>query len=160
MKKFFPVLILLIILTGFLTPLLTLAAQEKIPACCKLSRDVSFDEANYEEGIWVGGTDCEEAVITNNCSATGTISTNCATKKWGLICSLSTIKVIIDWIFNFLMVFVGIMVILGAFNIVTSAGDPQRTKKGRDYILYAAIGMLVGLLAKAIPALLESLFGI
>lgn len=162
MKKTFPALILTVLLMGFLVSISAIAAEEKIPDCCKLSKDVSLDDVDYKAGIWVGGEDCEGANLKGagkECPASGNANNSCRTKKWGLICMISSVKVITAWIFDFLMVFVGVMVILGAFNIMTSAGSPEKTKSGRNYILYAAIGMLVGLLAKAIPALLESILG-
>lgn len=96
MKKFVPLLILLIILTGFLAPRLTIAAQETIPACCKLSRGISLEEVDYKEGIWVGLDDCADVSLAQNCGTTGNQNSNCITKKWGLLCLLSTIKVVID----------------------------------------------------------------
>jgi len=52
-----------------------------------------------------------------------------------------------------------VMVILGAFTLTTAAGSPEKINKGKDYILYAAIGLIVALLAKAVPALIKSLLG-
>lgn len=43
-----------------------------------------------------------------------------------------------------------IMIIIGALTFTTSAGDPAKTKKGRDIILYSVIGLVVALLAYAI----------
>ena len=57
------------------------------------------------------------------------------------------------------MALVGVMVILGAFTLTTAAGSPEKINKGKDYILYAAIGLIVALLAKAVPALIKSLLG-
>ena len=157
MKKIIPTLIFLSLLAVIFSPILV-GAQEKVPDCCKLSRDIELDEVTYNKGIWVGEKNCE-GKITADCLATGTASTDCASKKWGLLCLLSSIYVITDWIFTFLMALVGVMVILGAFTLTTAAGSPEKIKKGKDYILYAAIGLLVALLAKAVPALIKSLLG-
>lgn len=157
MKKIIPALVSLSLLAILLAPALA-TAQEKVPDCCQLSRDLELDAVTYKEGIWVGEKNCE-GKITADCPAAGTVSTSCATKQWGLLCLLSSVYVITDWIFTFLMVLVGVMVILGAFNLVTAAGAPDKINKGKDYILYAAIGMIVALLAKAVPALIRSLLG-
>ena len=43
-----------------------------------------------------------------------------------------------------------IFVIVGGFNYMTSAGDPGKTKKAKDTILYAVIGLIICVLAFAI----------
>lgn len=161
MKKIFPAIILAVLLMGVFTPILASAA-DKIPACCKLSRDVDLGGITYKADKYVGETDCLEGTITDKCVdkvVSGVVDANCATKNWGLLCMISSAKVVTGWIFDVLIILVGIMIIWGAFNIVTSAGSPEKTKSGRNFILYAATGLLVGLLAKAIPAVLESLMG-
>jgi len=40
-----------------------------------------------------------------------------------------------------------------------SAGSPEKVSSGRQYIMYAAIGLIVGLLAKAIPSLVRMIAG-
>ena len=43
-----------------------------------------------------------------------------------------------------------IYVIIGAFNFVTSQGDPQATSKARNTIIYAVIGLVIAISAEAI----------
>ena len=43
-----------------------------------------------------------------------------------------------------------VVVILGGIQFVTSTGDPAKTKKAKDTILYGIIGLVVALLAFAI----------
>ena len=149
MRKISLIFFLIILLTTLLAPTLIIA-QEKVPNCCELSRTITLEGDTYAKGKTVGSEDV--------CTLTDS-APKYNTKDWGLICLLSTIYVITDWIFTFLMVVVGIFVIIGAFTLVTSAGAPDKVVKGRNYILYAAIGMVVALLAKAVPALVRSLFG-
>lgn len=146
MKKTIPILLLA---SFFLIPALAFA-QETIPNCCELSRTITLEGATYEKGKTAGNED--------TCNLTG-LAPDYATKDWGLLCLLSSVYVITDWIFTFLMVFVGIMIIMGALTLTTSAGEAEKVRKGRNYILFAGIGMLVGLLAKAIPAFIRSLMG-
>jgi len=40
-----------------------------------------------------------------------------------------------------------------------SSGVPEKVTSGRNYILYAAIGLVVGLLSKALPALVKLISG-
>lgn len=150
MQKSFKILTLLLLLAAFLMPTSVLA-QGKIPNCCKVGREVTFDGVIYAKDSTVGWED--------TCNLTNS-PPNRKTKQWGLICLLGTVYVIVDWVFVFLIAFVGVMIILGAFTLVTAAGEPDKVKKGKNYILYGAIGLIFGLLAKAIPPLIETLVGL
>ena len=61
-----------------------------------------------------------------------------------------TIQTIINWILAVLGLVAVIMVVLGGFTYMTSQGDPGKTKKARDTILYGIIGLIIALLAFAI----------
>lgn len=163
MKKFSTILIIFSLIS-VLTPIL-IFAQQKIPNCCRVGKTIELEVPSeeckpadyqdgvceYEEGKTLGSEDiCN---LTND-------DPDYTTKKWGLICLLSTAYVITDWIFVFLMALVGVMIVLGAFTLVTAAGNPDKVNRGKNYILYAAIGMIVGFLAKAIPALIETVIGL
>ncbi|CAN5658005.1 hypothetical protein BH23PAT2_BH23PAT2_06030 [soil metagenome] len=43
-----------------------------------------------------------------------------------------------------------IMVFIGGFQYVISLGDPQKTKKAKDTILYAVIGLVVSIMGSVI----------
>ena len=62
-----------------------------------------------------------------------------------------------DIIVNILNVIIGvagfisvIWIIIGGVNYMTSSGDPNKTKKARDTILYACIGLVICVLSFAI----------
>ncbi len=52
-----------------------------------------------------------------------------------------------------------IMVLVGAFQITTSAGDPEKFSQGRKTILYAAIGFVIAIIATGVTSIIKSLFG-
>lgn len=54
---------------------------------------------------------------------------------------------------------VTIMVIVGAFQILTAGGNPEKFKKGKQTIFYAVIGFSIVLIAKGITALIKQLLG-
>jgi hypothetical protein len=56
--------------------------------------------------------------------------------------------------------FVAIMILVGAFQIMTAAGDPLKFKNGRNTILYAAVGYTVILLASSVVPIVKSILGI
>lgn len=60
------------------------------------------------------------------------------------------IQIVINIILSVLGVITVFMIILGGINFMTSQGDPGKTKKGRDTILYGIIGLVIALLAYAI----------
>ncbi|HUC02193.1 MAG TPA: hypothetical protein VMA75_04850 [Candidatus Paceibacterota bacterium] len=49
-----------------------------------------------------------------------------------------------------------IMVLVGAFQMTTSAGDPEKISKGRKTLLYAAIGFVVALIATGVTSIIKS----
>lgn len=52
-----------------------------------------------------------------------------------------------------------IMVLVGAFFIMTAAGEPAKVRKGRDFILFAAIGLGVLLMSRGIVSLIRYVLG-
>ncbi|MFH1462386.1 MAG: hypothetical protein ABIG08_01700 [bacterium] len=150
---------LLISFLGVLVLPLTASAQDKPIDCCKLNRNIRVDDVTYAKGIYVGETSCSG--ITADCSASAgeTQSSNCATSKWGVICLLNTLYNVTDWIFFILLGVAAIYVIIGAMNLLMSAGDPAKVTSGRNYIMYALIGLILALLARTIPAIAKLVVG-
>lgn len=50
-----------------------------------------------------------------------------------------------------------IMVLVGAFQLMTSSGDPEKVSKGRKTIMYAAIGLAIALVAGGAAKLVQNL---
>jgi len=144
------VLSALVLLSLVVVPMVALAQQ--VPECCILKRAITIDTTTCEAGNTVAETDAKGDV----CSTT---ATNCSTPKWGLFCLINTINVVVDWIFVVLITLAVVLVILGAFNIMTAAGDPTKVGTGKNYIISAAIGLIVAFLARAIPAIVKTIMG-
>ncbi len=72
----------------------------------------------------------------------------------------SLIDAIINFIFNIAIVVVPLMVIIGAFNLLTAAGDPKKITTGKNIITYTLIGFAIILLAKGVIAMIEEVIGI
>lgn len=66
--------------------------------------------------------------------------------------------VAIGWIFTFLLILAIIFVLVAAFRYLTSGGNEEKTKEATKALRYAAIAIVVGLLAKGIPAIIGSFF--
>jgi len=51
------------------------------------------------------------------------------------------------------------MIVWAAFLYLTSAGDTTKLGQAKDKVLYAAVGIVVALLAKALPGIVLSVVG-
>ena len=136
MKKILSTLILISFLAFLIVPQIASAVITEAPEACELKYDFSDIDSECDEG--------EEVNIADH----------------GMCCLLNTLYSITDWIFVILMGLVGIFVIMGAFILLTAAGAPEKVVSGRNYILYAAIGMVVAFLAKAVPNMIKLIVGI
>ena len=148
MKKIFFILVFTCLLGSLVLPMIVLA-DDTLQDCCKLRKDIQIDADSCVKDSIVGpsGGSCTIGSI------------NCTTEKWGLFCVLNTIYAVTDWAFLIIVAIVIILVILGALNIMTSAGSPEKVKAGRDQIMYAAIGMLVAIIARAVPSIVRAIVG-
>lgn len=69
----------------------------------------------------------------------------------------SLLDVLVDWLFSILLVVAAVFIIVAAFYFVTASGDPDKTKKARDFVLYALIGVLVGFAARGLVYLIAQI---
>lgn len=74
-------------------------------------------------------------------------------------CLMDSVYTVTDWIFVGITFVAVIMILMGAYNMVTAAGDPEKVNTGRNYILWAAIGFIVALVARAVPAIARNILG-
>jgi len=108
------------------------------------------------EGVLEGCTITQSGALLSGCTADCNFDANA---KCGVCCLLNTLYNITDWIFVILVGLAGVFVIIGAMTLLMSAGDPSKLSSGRSYIMWAAIGLIVGLLARAIPAIVKLAVG-
>ena len=80
-------------------------------------------------------------------------------EDYGQCCLFNSIYVVSNWLTFIIAAIVGLMIIIGAIMIVTAGGTPEKVTAGRNYILYAVIGMVVALFAKAIPSIAKAVLG-
>ncbi|MGB9681333.1 MAG: hypothetical protein ACPLXL_02205 [Minisyncoccia bacterium] len=65
----------------------------------------------------------------------------------------------INWFFNIVIILCIIFIIYAGFTYVTSGGDPGKTKKALQILIYALIGLAVAILAKALINLVSHFLG-
>ena len=69
---------------------------------------------------------------------------------------IETVSLVANYVVGALLLLAVFYVLLAAYNYMTSGGEAEKIKKGRDYIMYAGIGVVVALLAKGIVSLVLS----
>ena len=152
MKKFFSALVLVGFFVVLALPLMV-SAQEAPKECCVLKRAIELEgvSCSADDIAASGPTAATECGSNTYCADSG--------PKWGMFCLMNTFYSITDWIFVIMVAIAGLLIIIGAFILLTSAGTPEKISSGRGYIMYAAIGLIVGLLSKAVPALVKMISG-
>ncbi len=144
MKK----IVLALALIGLVVPLIILA---QAPQQCTIR--VNPDQV-------LGGTGVAD------CGAVGDVCEYAADKGVGdntvsgaTCCIFSSLLFAVRWISVFLAVVVTLLIVMGAFTITTSGGDAEKVKSGRDYIVYALVGLAAALLAFALPYIIREIMG-
>ena len=66
---------------------------------------------------------------------------------------------IIDFIFKISIVVVPVLVVYGAFMIITAAGDPEKIKQAKAMIFWTLIGFTIVLLSRGVSDLIEVIIG-
>jgi hypothetical protein len=66
---------------------------------------------------------------------------------------------IAGWIFVVLLFMAFLFILLGGFTYVTSKGDPKAITTAKNYIIYALIGVAVGVLAKGLVYVVCNMLG-
>jgi hypothetical protein len=73
---------------------------------------------------------------------------------WTLICK------IFGYLFYALVLATIFFVILAAFKYLTAGGDPEKVKAANQQLLFAAVAIVVGILARVLPGIAASLIGV
>jgi hypothetical protein len=149
MKKIFSILTLVCLSVVFLAPLV--ASAETVPNVitkCTLRHNLSGTAWENKGFVCPASGDClfdDPANPTRTC---------------GICCTMDTVYTITDWIFLGVVTIAGIMILIGAFNIVTAGGSPEKVNTGRSYIIFAAVGIIIALIAKLIPTIAKNIIGL
>jgi len=141
MKKVLSVLIL----TVLVAPMMVSAAAPTYADSCTIKHDM-MDPTWSDMGI-----DC--VAVGNPCPFSD------ATLTCGTCCLMDTIYTVTDWIFVLIVIISVIMILYGAFNIITAGGSPDKVNAGRNFILWAAVGVIVAAVAKVVPLVARNIVG-
>lgn len=64
-----------------------------------------------------------------------------------------------DALYSLLLIIATIFIILAAFNFITAAGDPEKVKTARNYVIYALVGVIVAVLARGFIDYIKTTLG-
>ncbi len=67
---------------------------------------------------------------------------------------------VINYLFALLIIVAVIFLLIAGILFVTAQGDPDKVKKARDFVLWALIGVIVGVLAYALVNFVQSMVGV
>jgi len=67
---------------------------------------------------------------------------------------------ITDWIFSIFLVLAVLFILIGAYNILISKGNPEGFDQGKKMVLYAVIAVAVAVLAKSIVVVTAKIVGV
>ncbi len=129
MKKVFSILLLSGLFISFALPIVVSAQSNQMISQCTLRHDVTVAGETHNKG---------ETLLYS---------------QYGVFCIMDAIYTATDWIFAIVLAIAIIFIIWGAFTIMTAGGNSDRVTTGRNYIIYAIVGFIVALMAKAIPGI-------
>ena len=64
-----------------------------------------------------------------------------------------------NWIFVVLLLTAVVFILIAAFQFVTGGGDPAQVSQARQKVLWAAVGVVLAVGARAIPEVVRSILG-
>ncbi|MCX6789612.1 MAG: pilin [Candidatus Gribaldobacteria bacterium] len=89
----------------------------------------------------------------------GTAAGAIAIEGWGIVCLLNTVYNVTNWIFYLMMIGVVILFVIAAAMFMMSSGDAEKTKKAKNMMVYAIIGLVIALVAKLVPSVVKLIVG-
>ncbi len=66
---------------------------------------------------------------------------------------------IVTWLLTIVAPLAALIIIYGAFLILTAADNPERYERGKKAILYAVIGLVIVIISKALVAIITQVLG-
>lgn len=70
---------------------------------------------------------------------------------------MATLTSITNWLFTILLAIAAMFIIVAGYYFITAMGDPDKVAKARNFVLYALIGVIVGIAARGLVALVEGM---
>jgi len=147
MRKLFTISLVPVFAFLLLGTLVAVPANAQAPTeSCTIVRNINTTDPTVSEGDVVG------PVLGG-----GPPAVTVATDKWGTICLINTVNVIVDWIFLFLIVLAVAFIAIAGFMWMTGRGEPEKQKAAGQMIAAALIGIVIAILARVLPAVITGI---
>lgn len=131
--------------------------------CCGTGTDDCTPEAGKEikcsgaaPSTLLPGCDLVKKIGTGQCKISGE-TTFCPFSQKREVHQL--VDEVSNWMLVVALVAVPLFILLGAFYILTAAGDTKRSTKGKQIIIWASIALAIFLFVKAFVSILRYLLG-
>ena len=72
---------------------------------------------------------------------------------------IAAIRNVTDWVFVILLVVASIFIIIAALQFVTAGGKPESVTEARQKLIWAVVGIVIALFARAIPDVIVAIVG-
>lgn len=95
-----------------------------------------------------------------DCDPSGVCKYSSQLYPCGACCILSAILNLTDWIFVGLIAISALMIIYGAYLFVMAGQDPGKADKGKNLLMYAAIGIAIAFFSRALPSMVKMMIGV
>jgi len=70
--------------------------------------------------------------------------------------TVDILKNIVRWIYIIFFIIAVMFILFAAFTYLTAQGDPEKVKSAKDQIIYAAVAIIVALLAVSIDTMIST----
>ena len=70
---------------------------------------------------------------------------------------LLIIKNISNWVFAFMMALSVIFILMAAFEFIANGGEPAKVNEARQRLIWAAVGIVIALLANSFPTVIQKI---
>ena len=144
MKKILSIFALSAVLAVMMAPVVA-TAVDTFPTGCVLQ---------YNDKT----TECAGATMVAECKDITTATAGNA--NCGMCCLLDIIYRVTSWIFFIMMVLAVLMIVIGGVMYMTAGQSPDNAVKGKNFITFAIIGLVVALIARFIPPVVKFFLGV
>ena len=70
--------------------------------------------------------------------------------------TVDVIKNIVRWVYIIFFIIAVLFILFAAFTYLTAQGDPEKVKNARDQIIYAAVAIIVALIAVSVDTIVST----
>jgi len=159
MRKILSVFILSVLLVGLAMPILVGAQDQTLKECCIMSQTVDLGGGVTCDKGEVAAPDSSAAALCTGGTWCSAASTDATAQQWGMLCLVSTIYNVTNWIFYLMMIAVVIVFVIAAAWFMMAGGDPEKTSKAKGMMTLGIVGLVIALIAKLIPSVVKLIIG-